>query len=103
MQREPVSSSAIVSAGYDSDTHQLEIEFHGGRVYRYFGVPPGAYAFLRRASSKGGYVSRMIEGHYPYEEVTPEPAAQDLLSALQGSLKRGVDQNEIGAGQGETD
>lgn len=86
MQREPLVSTAVVSAGYDPETRVLEIEFRGGRIYRYRDVPPSVYEFLRRTRSKGGFVSRMIDGHYAYEEVVEEVPEPDLLSALQASL-----------------
>lgn len=86
MQREPLDSTALVSAGYDPITQELEIEFRSGRIYRYKGVPQGAYDFLLRASSKGGYLNRMIEGHYAFEDVTKAAAGQDLLRALRASL-----------------
>lgn len=38
MIRQPVSSSNIRSIGYDSKSNTLEIEFHSGGVYQYFGV-----------------------------------------------------------------
>lgn len=86
MHRTPLESRAIVSAGYDPATQQLELEFRNGRVYRYRDVPPGVYAFLLRTPSKGGYVNRMIQDRYPFDEITPAPAEQDVLQALQASL-----------------
>jgi hypothetical protein len=86
MQREPLTSTALVSAGYDPHTRELELEFRGGRVYRYRDVPHGVYEFLLRTPNKGGYVNRMIDGHYPHEDVSPAPPAQDLLEALTASL-----------------
>jgi hypothetical protein len=86
MRRAPLPSKAVISAGYDPDTQLLELEFQGGRVYRYRGVPEGVYAFLLRTPSKGGYVSRIIDGQYPHEEVTPPAPEQGLLGALRASL-----------------
>lgn len=86
MQRIPLVSNAVVSAGYDAENQELEIEFRHGRLYRYRGVPPGVYQFLLRSPSKGGYVNRMIDGHYPHEEITEIPAEQDLRAALLASL-----------------
>jgi len=94
MQRKPLTSTTVVSAGYDDGSQQLEIEFHGGRIYRYSGVPRGVYDFLLRARSKGGYVSRMIDGHYAHEEITVAPPEQDLRRALLASLGEGVPDSE---------
>ncbi|HEX3776472.1 MAG TPA: KTSC domain-containing protein [Polyangiaceae bacterium] len=49
--RTPVSSSGIVSVGYDQATFELEIEFQNGRVYRYSQVPIAAYRLLLQAPS----------------------------------------------------
>ena len=92
MLRMPVASTAITSVGYDAGTQQLEIEFRTGRVYRYRGVPAGVHAFLMRTRSKGGFVSRMIDGHYAHEDITPAPPAQDLLSALEASIHHHADE-----------
>ena len=87
MVRTPLASTAIISAGYDPATQQLELEFRNGRVYRYSEVPQGVYDFLLRTPSKGGYVNRMIDGKYRHEDVTPRPAEQDLEHALSASLR----------------
>jgi hypothetical protein len=86
MQRTPLKSRAVISAGYDPEAELLELEFHNGRVYRYRNVPEGVYQFLLRTESKGGYVNRMIQDRYAFEEVTPGAPAQDVLAALQASL-----------------
>ena len=69
MQRQPVASSNLRSVGYDREAHVLEIEFHGGRVYRYLGVPEGVYAELMSAGSKGTYFSTFIKDRYPTQRV----------------------------------
>jgi hypothetical protein len=86
MQRTPLKSRAVVSAGYDAESRVLELEFHNGRVYRYRDVPEGVYQFLMRTESKGGYVNRMIQDRYSYEEVGSDVPEQDVLAALQASL-----------------
>ena len=35
MERQPISSSNIISAGYDPDTQTLELEFKNGVVWQY--------------------------------------------------------------------
>ena len=87
MQRTPLKSRAVISAGYDPATRALELEFHTGRVYRYRDVPEGVYQFLLRTESKGGYVNRMIQDRYEFEEVSRAAPAQDVLAALQASLE----------------
>jgi KTSC domain len=59
-----VESSAVESVGYDAVRRTLEIEYAGGGVYRYLGVPLRAYALLLRADSIGAYVNRRIKPYY---------------------------------------
>jgi KTSC domain len=86
MKRTPLQSRAVLSAGYDANAQELELEFKNGRVYRYRGVPAGVFAFLLRTPSKGGFVNRMIQNRYPFEDITPSAGAQDVLEALEASL-----------------
>jgi hypothetical protein len=64
MHRLAVESMAIGSVGYDPRTRTLEVEFAGGGVYRYLGVPPREYETLLRAESLGAYVNRRIKPRY---------------------------------------
>ena len=54
MRRVPVESSAVVSIGHDEATNTLEVEFAGGGVYRYFGVPRSRDEEFLAAPSIGG-------------------------------------------------
>lgn len=67
MDRTPVGSSSVVSVGYEPATGTLEIEFHGGAVYRYLGVPPHVHAELMAAGSIGRYVNLHVKPGYRYE------------------------------------
>ena len=64
MRRRSVESSAIASVGYDAISRTLEVEYAGGGVYRYLGVPQRAYELLLRADSRGAYVNRRIKPYY---------------------------------------
>jgi len=92
-RRSRLASRAVVSAGYDAVSRELEVEFASGRVYRFEDVPESVYAWLLRAPSKGGYVARMINRRYAYRDVTEgAPAdAQDLARVLRESLRSGAD------------
>ncbi len=89
MERIPLVSEVVASAGYHPQTHTLELEFTSGRVYQYHAVPRGTFEWLLRAKSKGGFVSRMIDGRYAYCDVTPgiDDAQVDLSDALRASLR----------------
>lgn len=64
MRREPVTSSNLVSVGYDPETQTLEIEFKEGRVYQYYKVPVEIYQGLMAAGSKGSYFYSHIRGRF---------------------------------------
>jgi hypothetical protein len=69
MDRQPVSSTAVASVGYDETSNTLEIEFHSGSVYQYFGVPEYVYKELLQAPSMGNYFSRNIRNSYPDQQL----------------------------------
>ena len=69
MQRQPVESSMLRSAGYDSERSILELEFNNGRIYRYFGVPQDVFEELLTAESKGRYFLDQVDDLYPYLQV----------------------------------
>ena len=69
MLRQRVSSSNIVSVGYDEEQRILEIVFVGGRVYHYLEVPPERVLSLLRAESKGRYLNSEIKPHFRYRAV----------------------------------
>ena len=86
MQRLPVQSRALRSAGYDAESEELELEFHSGQVYRYERVPRSVYDWLLRAPNKGVFVTRQITGRYVERCVTGVPATPpDALSDRNGS------------------
>jgi N-formylglutamate amidohydrolase len=69
VRRVPVESAAVASVGYDPATNELEIEYAGGGVYRYYGVPPSRVEALLTAASIGRYVTEHIKPRYPYREM----------------------------------
>ena len=58
MQRTPVSSSAIASAGYDAETKHAHIEFNSGKTYEYPDVEPHEYEALVNAPSIGAHFGK---------------------------------------------
>jgi KTSC domain len=64
VERIPVSSSNIVSIGYDSETQTLEVEFINGSAYQYSGVPSDEHEAFMSAGSKGSYHHARIK-QYP--------------------------------------
>lgn len=69
MERAAVQSSNIASIGYDANFSILEIEFKGGEVYQYTGVPPHHHAGIMAADSHGKYLNTNIKGKYPFRQL----------------------------------
>lgn len=66
MNRTPVTSSNVVSIGYDPGSMTLEVEFRDGAIYQYFDVPEVVYQELMHASSIGQYMHNNIRNAYRY-------------------------------------
>ena len=69
MKRNPVTSSIVVSVGYDAKSLTLEMEIHGGSVYQYFDVPEFEFQSLMQADSHGKYFNANIRDHYRYTKL----------------------------------
>jgi len=70
MNRQPIHSSVIVSAGYDPGTNTMDVEFVSGRVYRYFMIPAEMFEALVKADSAGRYFNETIRERFPSQELT---------------------------------
>ena len=94
MERTPLTSSAVASAGYDDATLVLEIEFNSGKIYQYEAVPRSVFEWLLRTPNKGSYVARMISERYAYRDTTAPVNAEepDLMQQLQDSVRMLQDQ-----------
>ena len=57
-------STDVKGIYYHSGSHDLDVFFMRGVVYRYKEVPPGIVAGLRGANSKGRYVGKYLKGKY---------------------------------------
>ncbi|WP_079176522.1 KTSC domain-containing protein [Streptomyces sp. MUSC 14] len=69
MRRQPVVSSNVASIGYDLEGSILEVGFHSGTVYQYYGVTQSVYAAFMNAPSKGRYHAHFIKDRYSYRRV----------------------------------
>ncbi len=71
MERQNVTSSHLVSVGYNPASATLEIEFHKRAVYQYFDVPLAVYNGLMTASSHGEYCDANIKkAGYRYSRIS---------------------------------
>lgn len=69
MDRTPVSSSNLASAGYDESSEVMEVEFLDGSIYQYYNVPRSIYDALISAPSAGKFLASQVKGHFPYSRV----------------------------------
>lgn len=70
MERQFVSSSNILSIGYEPSSMTLEVEFKNGAVYQYYDVPQSIYEGLMAADSHGRYLDIYVKkGGYRYSQI----------------------------------
>ena len=61
MVRHPVSSSRIANVGWENDV--MEVQFHNGTVYQYYGVSQSEYQNFLNSPSLGSALSRLDKVH----------------------------------------
>jgi hypothetical protein len=66
---QPVESSSVARIGYDHTTEEAYVEFHGGGLYAYRGVPLSVFDELAEAGSKGTFVNEVIKDRYPFRRL----------------------------------
>ena len=64
MDRQPVTSSNLLSVGYDAGAETLEVEFHKTGVYQYYNVPQFMHERLMAADSIGTFFNANIKNSY---------------------------------------
>lgn len=64
----PVESSAVARIGYDPEAKEAFVEYLGGDLYAYEGVPVDVFEGLANAESKGTFVNVVIK-EYPFRKV----------------------------------
>lgn len=69
VNRQLVNSSNIRAVGYEPEIRILEVEFHGGGLYQYSGVPESVYKGLMQAASKGSYFHHHVKDKYPFRKL----------------------------------
>jgi hypothetical protein len=63
-----VESSAVARIGYDAEAEEAYVEYIGGDLYAYEGVPAGVFEVLENAESKGTFVNAVIK-QYPFRSI----------------------------------
>jgi hypothetical protein len=67
-EMQTVESSAVARIGYDAELEEAFVEFLGGDLYVYEGVPADVFEELAHAESKGTFVNAVIK-EYPVREL----------------------------------
>lgn len=62
-----VKSSNLRAVGYGDG--ELIVEFHGGKRYRYLGVPEETHRALLAATSIGRFFRQHVRSRFDYEEI----------------------------------
>lgn len=68
--RNDFESSNISNIAYDKEARVLQIDFHAGTRYQYYGVEPEKAGQLFEAESKGKYFTSAVKPNYPYVRVS---------------------------------
>ena len=68
--RTSLDSSCVQSVSYSDLARTMEISFHNGTTYRYFGVPASIHRTLLSATSKGRYFAAAIRTRFRFERVS---------------------------------
>jgi KTSC domain len=63
-----VESSAVARIGYDAKAEEAYVEYLGGDLYAYRGVPSDVFEELANADSKGTFVNAVIK-RYPFRRL----------------------------------
>lgn len=65
----PVTSSNVMSVGYDDGTHELHVLFKGNRYYIYTNVPHDKFDEMLKAPSVGSYMNENIKKEHQFRRV----------------------------------
>lgn len=61
MLRHPVSSSRIANVGWENNI--MEVQFHNGVIYQYYGVSQSEYQSFLNSPSLGSALSQLDKVH----------------------------------------
>lgn len=66
MEREPVDSTCISSAGHSTADQDLQIEFTDNTVYTYHNITGHQFVRMLRSPSPGWYFNKYIRNSYSF-------------------------------------
>jgi hypothetical protein len=76
MNRTPIKSSSILSAGYDPEKREMEIEFCSMALYLFSDIEPGLWRAFMQSHSKGKFFAEYVR-HRKYVCIRPRPTQGD--------------------------
>lgn len=65
----PVNSSTINTVGYNPDTQELHVKFHGSGTYVYHNVPEETHKAFMASDSKGKFLHNNIKGVHEHRKI----------------------------------
>ena len=65
-----VESTLLATVTFNPENSILDLEFHDGKVYRFFAVPAACFQQLMDADSMGVYFNRYIRNRFRYQQLT---------------------------------
>lgn len=93
-----VESSNLDSYGYDKDNHLLAVQFKGGGLYLYHGVPAELAGEMDTAESKGSFFNQKIKANYNFTKVQYDPVLPTKKKS-DGAMK--IEQTKVADFQAE--
>lgn len=67
---QPIVSSHLLAVGYEDRTQTLAVQFEGGTVYQYYGVPRSLYQrMIDSQPHPWSAVNRVLQARYQYQQV----------------------------------
>jgi len=81
MERKKVSTSKLLSVGYEASSRTLEVELNTGAVYHYSGVSSDLYRRFMGANSLTSFFEDHIEEAFPCKRILEEENAKPKSDA----------------------
>lgn len=69
MELKPIRSSNLEAIGHDPDSQELQVQFKGGGVYAYDGVPKELFEELLNAKSVGSLFHAKIKDKFKFRRL----------------------------------
>ena len=95
MERTPVTSTNILSVGYDPDQEILEIEFISGPGHPYSGVPDDVNDGILAADSKAKYFHSTVKNECAFVNLCYGALASQVAASASANRLSHASQNRV--------